>query len=134
MKNPADVAKKWAQNLGNAGEAIKQGVNAMTVNPAEKAAAQADVAVRNYGRAKDKMVAGLQRTTLESIKSAMIKKGIPRITEGAAQAQPKMMAVMQQLLPAVEAARAALPPRGSDAENDARMLQFAAAMRKFRRT
>lgn len=134
MKSAADVAKKWSQNLSQAGPSIVMGVSAVTVNPAEKAAAQADVAVSKYAAAKDKMVAGLQRTSLAGWQQAMKTKGVQRISEGAAQAQPKMVSFMQQLLPAVEAARSSLPPRGSDAQNEQRMLQFTRAMKQFKRS
>ena len=107
-----------------------------TENPAQKAIAQLDLAKRNYAQSIDngKMAAGLARTTLQGIQQAMIKKGIPRISEGASQAQPKVQAFLQQLLPAVEAAKAALPPRGDAAQNEQRALQFMRAMRNFKRT
>jgi hypothetical protein len=134
MKNPADVAKKWSQNLGSAGQSIAMGVQSVTVNPAEQAAQQADLAVRKYAAAKDKMVAGLQRTTLQGWQQAMIKKGVARISEGAAQAQPKVAQFMAQLLPAVAAAQASLPPRGDQASNEQRMLQFSRSMKQFKRS
>ncbi len=134
MKNPAQVAAKWSQNLGAAGTSIQQGVAAVTVNPAEQAAAQASLAVTNYAAAKDKMVAGLQRTTLSQWQQAMNQKGIPRIQQGASQAQPKVQAFMQQLLPAVAAAKASLPPRGNLQQNLQRAAAFATAMSQFKRT
>jgi len=136
MKNPADIGAKWARNLGSAGQSIQQGVAAVQVNPAQQAAAQADVAKRNYNKAIDdgKWQAGLARTTLQGWQAAMVKKGIPRIAEGAAQAQSKMTAFMQQLLPAVEAAKASLPPRGDKAANRQRMVQFSEQMSTFKRS
>jgi hypothetical protein len=134
MKNAAQVAQKWAQNLAASGTAVQQGVAAVTVNPAEQAAAQADVAVQNYTAAKGKMVAGLQRSTLQGWQSAMNQKGIPRMQQGATTAVPKVQAFMQQLLPAVAAAKATLPPRGTLQQNLQRANAFATAMSQFKRT
>lgn len=134
MKNAQQVAAKWAQNLGAAGTSIQQGVAAVTVNPAEQAAAQANLAVQNYAASKDKMVAGLGRVTLSGWQQAMNTKGIPRIQQGASQAQPKVAAFMQQLLPAVAAAKASLPPRGNLQQNLQRAAAFATAMSQFKRT
>ncbi len=136
MKNPQEAAAKWSRNLASAGQSIQQGVQAVAVNPAEKAIAALPAAARNYAAAisSGKTAAGLSRTTLGGWQQSMIKKGIPRISEGAAQAQPKMATFLGQLMPHVAAAVAALPPRGTDAENEQRMLQFTRAMKQFKRS
>src|SRR5271167_4118380 len=130
MTDPQTAAAKWSRNLQGASQSIQAGVQAVQINPAQQAAAQLDLAKTNYGKAIDsgKTAAGLARTTLGGWQQSMIKKGIPRIADGAAQAQPKVAAFMQQLLPAVAAAKAALPPRGSDAQNEQRMVQFSRSM------
>lgn len=133
-KNAQTAAAKWARNLSSAGQTIQDGVMAMTVNPAQLAAAQADVAVANYTAAKSKMVAGLNRVQLSDIQQAMIKKGIPRISEGATAAQGKMATFLGQLIPAVQTAVASLPPRGNASANEQRMLQFSRAMKQFKRS
>lgn len=135
-KNPADIAAKWSRNLSAAGQAIQQGVQAVQVNPAQQAAASLDTAKANYIKAIDsgKTAAGLARTTLAGWQQAMIKKGVPRIADGAATATPKVQAFMSQLMPAIQSAQASLPPRGSDAQNEQRMLHFSRAMKQFKRT
>jgi hypothetical protein len=135
MKNPQTAAAKWSRNLGNAGQSITDGVNSVQVNPAQQAAAQKDLAKQKFAAAIDsgKWEAGLARTTLQGWQQAMIKKGVPRVSEGASQAQPKVAAFLGQLIPAVEGAVASLPPRGSPAQNDQRMIMFAAKMRQFKR-
>jgi hypothetical protein len=136
MKSPQEAAEKWARNLASAGPSIVAGVNAVQVNPAQAAAAQADVAARNYQKAisEGKWQAGLARTTLAGWQNAMKGKGVQRIAEGATQGKPKMVQFLQQLIPAVEAAKANLPPRGDKAANRQRMIQFSEQMSNFKRS
>jgi len=135
MKNAAMAAKKWSRNLSAAGQTIKEGVQGVTVNPAEQAKAALQLMKQKFIEAIDngKVAAGLDRTTLSAWQQAMINKGLARISDGAAAAEAKTAAVLNQIIPAVEAAKAALPARGSQAQNEQRMLEFSRAMKKFKR-
>ena len=95
---------KWARNLISAGPSITDGVNNVTEAPGIKAA-----------RKGDKWMAGLTRSfqdgtwqravgavTLEDWKSAVITKGIPRISVGVNQAKPKQLLMAEKLLAAVD--------------------------------
>lgn len=102
QRDPAFVAQKWAQNLGASTESIRQGVQAVTESPMEKAARNVDGWVAGVNRSRDKFQAGLRRRTLGDWQSSMIEKGIPRVSTGATAAQPKMQAFMAEFLPHVE--------------------------------
>lgn len=136
MKNPQAVAQKWARNTGQATEAIRQGVQNTTVNPAEKAAARQDAYVAGVQRAVSdgKYRRGLAKVTLQSWQDAMINKGLSRIAGGATAAQPKMAAFLEKFLPYVEQGKQALQsmPRGDLAQNLQRMMFMAEHLSKFK--
>jgi hypothetical protein len=117
---------------------MTDGVNSVSQNPAERAIAQIPAMVQGVQMAAQsgKIEAGLRRVSLQSWKDAYIKKGVPRIQGGATQAQPKVQAFMQQLLPFIDSAKQQLQgmPRGSPAQNDARLMFWVNQMRQFRRT
>ena len=126
MRSAADVAKKWSQRLGASGEAIRQGVQGVTVNPAERAAARQDAYIAGVQRAvnEGRYQRGLRKVTLQSWQEAMINKGLPRVAAGASQAQPKMQQFMEKWLPHEEALKQKLQsmPRGDLQQNIARMV------------
>lgn len=126
MKNPSEVADRWAQRMGASGEAIKAGVMAVTTNPAEKAASRADAWAAGVQRAlaDGKFQRGLRRTTLQSWQDALLKKGLPRIAAGASQAKPKVQAFLEKFLPHQEALKQKLAsmPRGDLQANISRMI------------
>lgn len=136
MKNPADVARKWARNTTNATESVRSGVQAVTVNPAEKAIARQQAYVDGVQRAVStgSYARGLRRVTLGDWQNAMITKGIPRIAAGASAATPKMEAFLGQWLPYMDGLKAKLAtmPRGGLAENIQRSvaaIEYAAAFK-----
>lgn len=126
MRNAADVARKWATRLGSASDSIRQGVQAVTVNPAERAAQRQDAYVSGVQRAvaDGRYVRGLRRVTLQSWQEAMLNKGLPRVTSGATAAIPKMQAFLEKWLPHEEALKAKLAqmPRGDLQQNVQRMI------------
>lgn len=131
VKDPAQVAAKWAQNLGAATQNIQSGVQAVTVAPGQAAARQADVWAQNVAAAKSKWASRTAAVSLPTWQAAMLNKGIPRVAQGATAAQPKMQAAMQKLLPAIQASVNSLPPRGNLQQNIARAVQHMNNMAKF---
>ena len=136
MKNPADVARKWAQRLGSASDSIRQGVNAVQTNPAERAAARQDAYIAGVQRAVSdgRYARGLRRVTLQSWQEAMLNKGLPRISSGATAAVPKMQAFLEKFLPHQEALKTKLAsmPRGDLQQNIARMVMAVEHNSQFR--
>ena len=126
MKSPSDVAKKWSKNLSASTESIRQGVQATTSNPAEKAIAAQDRYVAGVQRAVSNgdYRRGLQKVTLQSWQEAMITKGLPRVASGATAAVPKMQQFMESWLPYQEQLKTKLQslPRGDLQQNIQRML------------
>lgn len=124
IQDPNVVAQKWAQRLGGATEQIKQGVNAVTTSPMEKAALRVDAYRDGVAKAANsgKWTRGLRRRTLEDWKQAMIQKGAMRIADGANKAIPKMQQFLTAFLPYVAQGVASLPPRGGLDANKARAI------------
>lgn len=121
QKNAADVAKKWARNLSASTESIKNGVQNVTVNPAERAAARQDAYVAGVQAAvaSGKYKRGLGRVTLQSWQDSMINKGITRIASGASAATPKVQGFLEKWLPYQELLKSKLSsmPRGDLQQN-----------------
>lgn len=103
-KSAASIATKWAQRLGQSAEAIREGVNAVTTSPGETAAQNAQryldgvTEAYNSGRYQK----GLRSFTLEDWKTAMIQKGVSRISSGAQAAVPKVVKFQEYWLPQME--------------------------------
>lgn len=136
-KTPADIAKKWANNIGAATESIRSGVQAVTTSPTQLAANAQDRYVAGVQRAvsSGKWQAGLQRVSLQDWQQSMLQKGIPRIGSGATQAIPKFTAFMQQFLPYVQQGvqQLASMPRGSLDQNIARAVFMMQHNAQFKR-
>lgn len=97
--NPSDAATRWANNLGAATPKIQSGVQAVTQAPGTKAAAQQAKYVANVTARASKWASRVGAVSLSDWQQATITKGIPRISQGAANAKPKMEAFMGSLLP-----------------------------------
>ena len=137
-KDAVKVAADWAAKLGAAGSKIKDGVQAVTVSPTQKAAARADAFVNGVTQAvsSGKWQRGLQSVSLADWQNAMINKGVNRIGAGAQAALPKMTAFMQKLLPFQENALRNLDsqaPRGDFGANLQRMMAWAELMHQFKK-
>lgn len=100
--DPQAVAEKWARNLGNAGQDIQAGVQAVTQAPGAKAAANVQGWIAGVQRSQQKWATNVARVTLPEWQNAMITKGLPRIASGAQAAQPKMATFLTSFLPHVE--------------------------------
>jgi len=104
VKSALQVAQKWSRNLQGAGEAIRQGVDAVTESPATKAIRQQDVMVQNFTQsvASGKWARNLAKVSLAEWQEAFKTYGIPRITAGAAKGLPKFEQFYAQFGPWLE--------------------------------
>lgn len=97
---PEEFASRWGEGLNGSIERIRSGVLAVTVAPGVEAAKKADKWQASIARVETKAkwaqkVAGV---SLEDWQAAMLNKGLNRIPDGVAQAQPKMAAYGARLI------------------------------------
>lgn len=100
-KDPKAVAEKFVRRAQAATQDMVNGVNQVTVNPAQQAIAKEQKLLNNVTQAiqSGKWRRGMQTVTLESWKQSMIQKGAPRVAAGVQAAQGKMEAFYSELLP-----------------------------------
>lgn len=137
-RDPMKVGKKWSDRLSAATQDMIDGVNAVTVAPSQLAVAHEDtfrqrlMEAINSGKWRD----NLSAVTLQSWKTDMTTRGIPRAVEAARTALPATVAFLQQFLPfaAQVSDEIRAMPNATEADRNARMLANVARMRTFRRT
>lgn len=97
---PEQLAQKWANRLKTSVEDIRQGVERVTQAPGVAAAAKADKwqARISENATKQKWARRVANVSLEDWKTAIINKGLPRISAGVDGAQDKMIAFATQLI------------------------------------
>jgi len=136
-KDAAYIADKWSRRLKAAVEDIRAGVEAVTENPCEKAAAKKAkwIARLTSKEVQDKWEAALKRVTLEDWKKAMLEVGVGRIAAGVDAAVDEFRDFMNELLPHIEAGRAKIKamPDVTLEDNIRRMEAFIRHMAAFRR-
>lgn len=124
--NAAKKAQKWANKLANAAEDYKDGIDAVTENPAEQAIAKKDAMLARFRKAVENgdWEAALRATGLQGWKDAA-KKGAGRLVDGAAKGQAKVQRYLDKAAPEYERIRAEIRamPNSTDAERTARMLR-----------
>lgn len=100
-KDPKQISDKWVRRTQSASQDMVNGVNNVTVNPAEQAIAKEQKLKNNIIQAIDsgKWRRGMQTVTLESWKKAMVEKGAPRVAAGAQASAGKMETFYSELLP-----------------------------------
>ncbi|MEM3146402.1 MAG: hypothetical protein QXY94_02520 [Archaeoglobaceae archaeon] len=88
--NPDQFYQLWRQKLDASADRIRIGVQALTENPCEKASRMQDkwLAGIQQAVATGKWASNLRAVTLDQWKNAMLNKGIPRIPQGTASAEP----------------------------------------------
>lgn len=135
QKDPAQVAQKWANNLGAATQHITAGVQAVQTAPGQAAAAKKALWLSRLQNSADKWARNVSRVSLEDWKAAMLNKGVQRISSGATAAVPKMTTFMTEFLPYVErgAQQVRAMPKGDLGASIARasaMIQHNAGFRR----
>lgn len=105
---PQQQAEKWQRNLAAAGQDITNGVNNVTTNPAEQAILAKDKMINNWLDSVNngKWERGLQNTTLQGWKDAMINKGVQRIQAGAQAGMPKYLQYVNDVRPFMDSLQA----------------------------
>lgn len=126
-KTGATIAKKWVASMQSAGTTAAAGAQAVTENPMEKAAAAQDRYAAGVARAAadGRYADGCRTVSLQSWQQAFIKKGAPRMAEGAAQAQSAVAAFHDWHQPIADASSAECAAGKADGTMDgrARMLK-----------
>lgn len=98
MPTPQQIARKWNSRLKASTTEIREGVEDVTENPADLAAAAADKWIDRVSNSRDRYVLGLSRVTLDDWKRAMVDKGIQRIAQGADAAVSRVEAFQSDLM------------------------------------
>lgn len=134
---PDEFQEKHARRLKGATEDIRRGIAKVTVAPTAQAAAkQEKMKARLMAKIDDgTWAARLKAVTLTDWQSAATNVGIGRIAQGIDNAAPKVIAFAQQLLPAVDAAKAKIEGMPDLTLEDSinRMSSFIREMGKFRK-
>lgn len=137
-KDPAAVANKWKNNLSNAGQAIRDGVNAVNVAPGQQAAAAQSTMRARLLAAIDsgKWAQNVAAVSLQTWKNQMLNVGLARIADGANKGAPKMQSFMTQWLPFVAQAQAAISqmPNATSADRKARMIANFDMLSQFKKS
>jgi len=133
-----EFQEKHARRLKASTEDIRRGIDRVTENPCEKAAAKQEKMLANLTKAvhDGKYAAGLKRVSLEMWKSKARDVGVNRISAGIDAAKDKTIAFAEELLPAIDRAKAKLAsmPDVTLEDNIGRMTSFIRDMSNFKRT
>lgn len=99
-----EFQEKHARRLKAAVEDVRKGIDRVTENPCEKAAAKKDKMLTNLTAAVNsgKWEAGLKRVSLEDWKKAARDIGVNRIAAGIDGAKSKVIAFAEVLLPHID--------------------------------
>lgn len=134
----AEFQEKHARRLSAAVEDVRKGIDRVTVNPCELAAAKQEKMLANLTAAVNdgRWAAGLKRVTLDQWKDKAKNVGAGRIASGINAAKAKVIAFAEQLLPHIDAGTAKLKamPDITLEDNIARMTSFIRHMAEFKRT
>ncbi len=102
---PEEYQEKHARRLKASVPDIQRGVERVTRNPMEQAAAKKDKMLANLTAAvtDGKWERGLKKFSLEDWKSKMVNKGVQRLSSGIDGARDKVIEFAGELLPHVDA-------------------------------
>ena len=102
--SPRAAREKQAERLKASTGTIQRQVEAVTEAPGLKAAKKADKMLQNIQNSitSGRWQARVSAVSVEDWKTAMIKKGIPRIAQGIDAAAPKVEAFFEEFFPFLE--------------------------------
>ena len=132
-----EFQEKHARRLKAAVEDVRRGIDRVTENPCEKAAAKQDKMLTNLTAAisNGKWAAGLKRVTLEDWKRKARDIGVNRIAAGIDGAKDKVVSFAEVLLPHIDRGKEkikAMPDVTLD-DNINRMTSFIRHMSELKR-
>ncbi|KKN26662.1 hypothetical protein LCGC14_0872290 [marine sediment metagenome] len=135
---PQQFQEKHARRLKGAVNDIKEGIDRVTENPCEKAAAKQDKMLTNLTAAvqSGKWAAGLKRVDLATWKQKARDIGVNRIAAGIDGAKDKVIKFAEELLPHIDREQAKLAgmPDVTLDDNINRMTSFVRGMANFKRS
>ena len=104
-KTPQQYRERWQEGARAGVARYAEGVNAVTENPLDKAAASLDKMVANFTASirDGKWLAGIQGVTLQDWKNATIQKGSANLSTGIENAASKVERKAAKLLADIEA-------------------------------
>jgi len=134
----AEFQEKHARRLKAAVEDVRRGIDRVTENPCEKAAAKQDKMLTNLTAAvsSGKWAAGLKRVPLEEWKTKARDIGVNRIAAGIDGAKNKTIAFAEVLLPHIDRGVAKIKsmPDVTLDDNINRMTTFTRHMAELKRS
>ena len=135
---PGEFQEKHARRLSAAVEDVRKGIDRVTVNPCELAAAKQEKMLANLTAAVNdgRWANGLKRVSLADWKDKAKNVGAGRIASGINAAKAKVIAFAEELLPHIDAGQSKLKtmPDITLEDNIARMTSFIRHMAEFKRT
>ena len=135
---PAQFQEKHARRLKASVEDVRAGIDRVTENPCELAAAKQDKMLTNLTAAvqSGKWAAGLKRVSLEDWKKKARDIGVNRIAAGIDAAKPKVIAFAEVLLPHIDRQLEKIKgmPDVTLDDNINRMTSFIRGMSEMKRT
>lgn len=135
-KDPRKVAAKWATNLANSTENMKDGAEDVRESPTEAAAKKQDKYLAGVQKAvqSGKWAANLRAVSKQDWIDAYVAKAIPRIAAGATMAESTMADYQTMWLAHEEEGKRKVDamPNNTPQERDARMTFMANWNRSFK--
>jgi hypothetical protein len=97
----AQVVQRWADRGAASGDTVRNGVNAVTESPMEKAAARKDAWLAGVQRAAQsgKYENNLRAVSLQDWKQSMLNKGIANMQNGYTNGKAKFTRFMNEWMP-----------------------------------
>jgi hypothetical protein len=133
----AEFQEKHARRLKAATEDMRKGIDKVTDNPCEKAAAKQDKMLTNLTAAVSagKWAKGLLRVSLDDWKKKARDVGVNRVAAGIDAAKDKVLAFADELLPYIDRQKSAIAnmPDITLDDNINRMTTFIRGMGNFKR-
>lgn len=134
----AEFQEKHARRLAASVEDVRKGIDKVTENPCELAAAKQEKMLANLTAAVNdgRWAAGLKRVSLAEWKDKAKNVGVGRIASGINAAKSKVIAFAEQLLPHIDAGVEKLKtmPDITLEDNIQRMVSMTRHMAGFKRT
>lgn len=134
---PQEFTEKHARRLKASTEDIRRGIERVQTAPTALAAAKADKMKAKLVESIDsgRWANNTRKVSLESWKQSATNVGVGRIAQGIDNAAPKVQAFAEQLLPAIDSAKAAISSMPDLTLEDSinRMVTFTRKMGQFKK-